>query len=213
MGRMDKAPALIDYRMFEQPLDRPLARPGDALLDFLDLFGGVDVNRPGFGQWRDGRKFVWRHGPQAVWRDTDIGPSQRADGLARGGHQLGKLVDRADAPALAGMRYRSTKRAMRVEARQQREPDAGDLGGPRNPHRHLRWVGVGRAVALVMQIVKFADARIPLLEHLDIDQCRDGFGVLRSHLQRDAIHRVAPCADSIRGLTAELSNSRQAALE
>src|SRR5262249_19203600 len=28
MGRMDEAPALIDRRMFEQPLDRPTARPG-----------------------------------------------------------------------------------------------------------------------------------------------------------------------------------------
>ena len=34
VGRMDEAPALIDGRMFEQPLDRPPARPGDAFLDF-----------------------------------------------------------------------------------------------------------------------------------------------------------------------------------
>ena len=73
VGRMDQAPAPIDGRMFEQPLDRPPARPGDAFLDFPDLFGGVDMNRPGFGQWRDGRQFVRRHGAQAVRGDTDIG--------------------------------------------------------------------------------------------------------------------------------------------
>jgi len=102
---------------------------------------------------------------------------------------------------------------MRVEARQQREPDAGDLGGPRNPHRHLCRVGVGRAVAVVMQIVEFPDAGISLLEHLDIEQCRDGFGVLRSHLQREAIHRFAPCPERIRGITTDFGEPRHAALE
>src|SRR5882757_6176445 len=101
---MDQAPALIDRRMLEQPLDRPPTRPGDAFLDFSDLFGGVDVNGASFGQWRDGRQFVWRHGPQAVRCDTDIGPWQRADGLAGGGHQLGKLIDRADEAPLTRMR-------------------------------------------------------------------------------------------------------------
>ena len=80
VGRMDQAPARIDGRMFEQPLDRPPARPGDAFLDFPDLFGGVDMNRPAFGQRHDGRQFVRRHGAQAVRGDTDIGPGQFADG-------------------------------------------------------------------------------------------------------------------------------------
>ena len=80
VGRMDQAPAPIDGRMFEQPLNRPPARPGDAFLDFLDLFGGVDMNRPAFGQWHDCRQFVRRHGAQAVRGDTDIGAGQFADG-------------------------------------------------------------------------------------------------------------------------------------
>jgi len=109
MGRMDKAPALIDYRMFEQPLDRPLARPGDALLDFLDLFGGVDVNRPGFGQWRDGRKFVWRHGPQAVRRDTTLAPRNAPTAWRVAAISLANWSTEQIEPALAGMRYRSTQ--------------------------------------------------------------------------------------------------------
>src|SRR5437879_9959110 len=76
VGRMDQAPAPIDGRMFKQPLNRPPARPGDAFLDFPSLFGGVDMNRPAFGQWYDCRQFVWSHGPQAVRSDTDIGPRQ-----------------------------------------------------------------------------------------------------------------------------------------
>ena len=53
MGRMDQAPARINGRMFEQPLDRPSARPGDAFLDFPDLFSGMDMHRSAFGQRRD----------------------------------------------------------------------------------------------------------------------------------------------------------------
>ena len=210
---MDQAPALIDGRMFEQPLNRPPARPGDAFLDFPDLFGGVDMNRPAFGQRHDGRQFVRRHGPQAVRSDADIGPGQCADGHLCGGNQLGELVDRADEPALAGMRCGSTKGAVRVETRQQCEPDAGDLGGSRNSRRHLGRIGIGRAIVVVMEIVEFPDARIALLEHLDIEQRCDGFGVFGSHLQREAIHRLAPCPERIRGVAARFGEAGHAALE
>ena len=43
VGGVDEAPALIDVGVVEQPFDRPRARPGEAVLDFLDLFGGVDA--------------------------------------------------------------------------------------------------------------------------------------------------------------------------
>jgi len=210
---MDEAPALIDGRMIEQPFNRPPARPGDAFLDFFDLFGGVDMNRPGFGQWHDCRQFVWRHGPQAVRSDTDIGTGQRADGHPCGGNQLGELVDRADEPALAGMWCGATKRAVRVETRQQCEPDAGDLGGSRNSRRHLRRIGIGPAVVVVMEIVEFPDARIPLLEHLDIEQRCDGFRVFGSHLQREAIHRLAPGPERIRSVAARFGEPCHATLE
>ncbi len=130
-----------------------------------------------------------------------------------GGHQPGKLVDRADEPALAGMRCSSAKGAVRVETRQQCEPDAGDLGGSRNSRRHLGRIGVGRAIVVVMQIMEFPDARIALLEHLDIEQRCDGFGVFRGHLQREAIHRLAPCPERIRGVAACFGEPRHAALE
>ena len=73
MGRMDQAPAPIDGRMFEQPLDRPPARPCDAFLDLPGLFGGVDVPA------RLRRVARWppiprRHGAQAVRGDTEVAP-------------------------------------------------------------------------------------------------------------------------------------------
>ena len=210
---MDQAPAPIDGRMFEQPLNRPPARPGDAFLDFLDLFGGVDMNRPPFGEWRDCRQFVRCHGAQAVRGDTDIGPGQFTDGNLRRGNQLGKLVDRADEPALAGMRCGATKGAVRVKTRQQCEADAGDVGGARNSRRHFGRIGIGRAIVVVMEIVEFPDARVALLEHLDIEQRCDGFRVFGGHFQCETIHCLAPCPERIRGVAACFGEASHATLE
>ena len=210
---MYQAPAPIDGRMFEQPLNRPPARPGDAFFDFLDLFGGMDMNRPGPAQLHDCRQFVWRHGPQAVRSDTNIGSGQRADGRLCGGSQLGKLVDRADEPALAGMWCGATKGTVRVETRQQCEPDSGDLGGSRNSRRHLCRIGIGRAIVVVMEIVEFPDARVALLEHLDIEQRCDGFRVFGGHFQCETIHCLAPCPERIRGVAACFGEASHATLE
>ena len=111
------------------------------------------------------------------------------------------------------MRCGAAKGAVRVETRQQCEADAGDLGGSRNSRRHLGGIGIGRAVVVVMEIVEFPDARKTLLEHLDIEQRRDGFGVFGRHLQREAIHRLAPCPERIRGVAARFGEARHAALE
>ena len=107
----------------------------------------------------------------------------------------------------------ATKGAVRVETRQQREPDAGGLGGSRNSRRHLGRIGVGRAIVVVMEIVEFPDARITLLEHLDIEQRCDGFGVFGRHVQREAIHRLAPRPERIRGVAACFGEARHATLE
>ena len=156
---------------------------------------------------------IGRHGPQAVRRDTDIGTGQGADGRPRSVKQLCELIDRADEPALAGMRCHSTKGAVCVKAWQQREPDTRCLGSSRNSHRHFRRVGVRRTIVVMVEIVEFADARVALLEHLDIEQRCDGFRVFRSHLQREAIHRLAPRPERISGVAARFGKSRHAALK
>ena len=133
MGRMDEAPALIDRRMFEQPLDRSPARPGQAILDFSDLFGGMDVDRAALSERNDRRQFVRRHGPQAVRRDADIGSGQAAQpALREAAISAGKLIDGTDETALAGMRRCAAKGAVRIKTRQQRQPDAGGFGSLRN---------------------------------------------------------------------------------
>ena len=171
------------------------------------------MNRSAFGECHDCRQFVGRHGPQAVRSDSDIGPGQFADGHFCRRNQLGKLVDRADEAALAGMRCGATKGTVCVETRQQCKADAGDLGGLRNARRHLGRIGIGRAIVVVMEIMEFPDAGIALLEHLDIEQRCDGFRVFGGHVQREAIHRLAPCPERIGGVAAGFGEASHAALE
>ncbi len=63
----------------------------------------------------------------------------------------------------------SAETRMRVEDRQQRQADARLRRRRGDPLRHLADVGVGPAVAVVMQIVELADARETRLQHLGIE--------------------------------------------
>ncbi len=72
VGRVDEAPALIDRCILKQPLDRPCAGPGQAILDFLDLLGDVNVDRAVAGKPDRDRQLVRRDGAQAVRRNTDL---------------------------------------------------------------------------------------------------------------------------------------------
>ncbi len=56
VGGMDEAPATIDRLVRQQPLDRTLAAPGEAVGDFLGLFGDMDVDRPLRVSRRRGRR-------------------------------------------------------------------------------------------------------------------------------------------------------------
>jgi len=84
---------------------QPLTAAGPTrrgILDFLICRG--DMNRPGLRQWHDCRQFVWRHGPAGCAERHRYCTGQRADGgSCVAAISLGKLVDRADEPALAGM--------------------------------------------------------------------------------------------------------------
>ena len=64
-----------------------------------------------------------------------------------------------------------------------------------------------------MEIMEFPDARIALLEHLDIEQRCDGFRIFGGHFQCETIHRLAPCPECIRGVAACFGEAGHAALE
>ncbi|MGY2918482.1 hypothetical protein ACVWYP_004112 [Bradyrhizobium sp. USDA 3262] len=131
----------------------------------------------------------------------------------RGSDQRGELIDRANEAALPGMRCGAAECAVGIEARQQREPDAGGAGGLCDAHGHLGGIGVGRAVAIMVQIVELADAGKAAFEHLDIKQGGNGGDVVRCHGQREAIHRLAPGPERIGRVAAQFGEAGHAALK
>ena len=71
VGRMDEAPFFIDAGMVEQPTHRTRAQGSDAVLHFLDLFGGVNVNGTVAGERHKFGQFARRHGAKAMGRNAD----------------------------------------------------------------------------------------------------------------------------------------------
>ena len=132
-----EAPALIDRRMIEQPCDRALARPGEAILDLLHLLGDVDMDRPLAGHRDDIAQALGRHRAQAVRRDADDGIVETRDRLAGAFEQARVALDIVDEPALPLRRRRAAEAALRVEDRQQRQADAGLLRRGRDAMRRV----------------------------------------------------------------------------
>src|SRR5271155_3030708 len=100
MRRVDKAPAVIDRRMVEEPSYRPGARPGEAVFDFLHLLGDMDVDRTVAGDGDDLGKLLRRHRAQAMRRNTDRFVGSPFDGPPAVLNQTLERVDVGDEPPL-----------------------------------------------------------------------------------------------------------------
>ena len=94
---------------------------------------------------------------------------------------LCELVDRADEAPLAGMRRGAAETAVRIEHGSSVSPMPLTSAAARNPRRHLGRIGIGRAVAVMMQIVELADAGETRFQHLDIEQRRDRLDIFGRH--------------------------------
>jgi hypothetical protein len=99
---MDGAPVASGLESVEEEFDGALAAPGKAIVDFLGLFGNMDVDR----RFRiDGGKNaveqVVGDGTQAVWRDTKPAERAGAANLLQGFVDFQKSVDAIDEAALA----------------------------------------------------------------------------------------------------------------
>jgi hypothetical protein len=79
---MDEAPPWVDAGMVEQPAHRTSAQRGDAVVDFPDLFGGVDVNGAIAGERAEFGEFVRRYGAEAMRGNADHLSLIRLDHLA-----------------------------------------------------------------------------------------------------------------------------------
>ena len=98
-----------------------------------------------------------RHGAQTVRRDADVARRPRCAPAVVDETREG--VEIGDEPPLLRPRRRAAEGRVRVEHRQQRQPDAGLSGRGDDAIRHLGRRRIGRAVRRVVQIVELGDAR------------------------------------------------------
>ncbi len=83
MGGVDQAPARIDIRVVQQPVDRTGAERRDAILDFPGLLGGMDVDRTVQAAGDNALQRLRRHRAQRMRRNADTGRGQCGDDVAR----------------------------------------------------------------------------------------------------------------------------------
>ena len=162
----------------EQPFDRPRARPGDAVLHFLDLLGDMDMDRPSFAIATTVGKLIRRHGPQAVRRDANAAIRQTLDSERQPSSSRSKLSTVIDEPALPLVRRRAAEGRMGIEDRQQRQADPRLGSGRGDPLRHFGNIGIGAAIDVVMQIVELADPRKACFQHFHIELAGNGFDMV-----------------------------------
>ncbi len=115
-----------------QPFDRPLAERGDALLHFLRLLRGVDMDRPLGRRVANGAQRLWCHRAQRMRRDADARRRQIGNDGARALDEPEKPLRIVEEAALAIGRCRAAESAEGVERRQQGQADPAS---PRWPWR------------------------------------------------------------------------------
>ena len=102
-----------------------------------------------------------------------------------------------DEAALARHGWLAAEAAIGIERRQHGDGDSGLIGGGKAAQGEFRWVGIGRPIRLVVEILELADDREAALEHLDIELGGDGLQILRAEAQREAVHDFSPGPETV----------------
>ena len=213
MCGVNQAPATIDRDMIEQPLQRPLAAPGEAFLDFPDLFGDVDMDRAGAIELQQCGQLFQRYRPQRVRGDPDHCARLRCHGPAARFQQPCKAVEVVDETTLARFGRPTAETGMGVEHRQQGQADTARLCRCRNPLGQFGRIGITRARDVMMEIVKFADPGKTRFQHLDIGLRRHRLDIVGGHAADKAIHQFAPAPETVGGVSPDFGQAGHAALK
>jgi hypothetical protein len=211
--RMHDAPLRVDPGVLQQPFDRARAAPGDAIVDFLVLFRGVDMDwcadELGARERDDLGELMRRDRSEAVRRHADdltFLPRQLSD-------QPQKAAGVVDKAPLCRERRCAAEIRVRIKDRQQRQANARRGRCSANPLGHLPRVGVGSSGGIVIQIVKFADARIAGFQQFDVELRRDGLLFVGPDPLEEAIHFRAPRPEVVRGGSSAFGESRKRPLK
>ena len=200
--------------MCQQPFDRAQTGKRKAILHFLLLFGGVDVDRAVRVHRHQCGKLLARHRAQAVGSDAEAVAvsQQRTAGL----EHCGKAVEAMDEAALAAVWGLSAEIAVSVKHRQQGQSDPGCVGGMGDAGGHFCRIAVASSLRVVVEVVELAHMGIAALEHLGIGHRGDGFDVIRREPIEEAVHHLAPAPEIVVArarAAAMLSQPRHAALK
>ncbi len=212
MRGMHQAPTRIHRRVGQQPLRRALIGPGKAGVHFALLFGDMDVDRS-VGERHQRRQLLRGDRAQAVWRQPKHRVWQRFQAVPAVVQQAREAVDIVDQTTLRRVRGGTTEIRMRIEHRQQAEPDAGIGGRGGNALGHFAGMRVRRAADGVVQVMEFTDAREAAFEHFHIGLFGNHLQAVRVQLVNEAVHQLAPAPEAVAAAPANLGQPRHAALE
>lgn len=179
MGRMDQAPTPIDIDMIIQPIHGSTARPSEAIFHFTHLLGDMDMDWPVAITGDQGLQFFRRHGAQGMGCHAEPAARVPRQGTTSPGHQLFEaveVIEKAPLPVCGGL---PAEAAMGIKDWQQRQTDPGFAGRSNNALGQFGAVGIGLAVALVMQVVKLPDSGEAGLEHFHEGIGGNRFDILR----------------------------------
>ena len=173
--------------------------PRQAIIDFLQLFGGVDVNRRGavmrIHVCNECFQLLRRHRTQGVWCDANS--AHHGLMLEDAFHQRIKSVNVVDEALLARIGRCAAEGGVRVKHRQHGETDSRSDGACNDALGHLGAIDIRIAMLVVMQVVKFGNTGIARLEHLDIKLGGDGLIVFGCDALKKPVHQLAPCPEII----------------
>ena len=93
---------------------------------------------------------------------------------------------------LPGGGGRAAESCMRIERREQREAQSGDLCGGHDAPCELRRIVIGLARGVMMHVMEFGDARVPCLRHLDVGLRGDRLERLGIDAIEEGVQRLAP---------------------
>ena len=138
---------------------------------------------------------------------------QPGNGRARAQRELLEIVEIAEEAPLRRSRRRAAETRVGVENRQQCHADPRARGGRADSFGELGDVRIGPPIGGVMQIVKFAHAREPGLQHLRVGERRDRLDIVGRRRKREPVHGFAPGPEAVGRLPASFRQARHGALK
>lgn len=204
--------------MIEKPLNRAGSKPRFDLSHLMCRFGHVDmkpclcVHRVHAGN--RSKCFGGCHGPQRMERQPNAQPPPAILPRAQRLDQPEEFIGRMRKAPLRSL-DRLADPAMGIEHREECQADPRRIGRGNQPVRHLGTAGVPFSAGQMMYIMEFAGRRHAELQHLEIDECRNGFIIFWCEPVDEAVHFLPPGPEIVfsTGRRDELGTAREGSLE